>query len=242
MSGPRVTSGSDSKQDYQTPDDFLRGAVEKRFGPIQFDLAAHAGNAKHARYFAPLTFARKIDLSKVKGPEYFTAMAAELARQGASFKAAEEVLLPVVKRWSEGDESDVELVFKNEDSNAYGFDALAHSWAELSKKFSQPDGIPGLLWLNCEFGDIAPWAKKAMEEGRQGANVLLLTPLSLANWYRDFVAGKADVDHLSGRLCFDGKNPFSKDCMLSHFNEGARGQLTVWNWKTGEFHHVWIVP
>lgn len=39
-----------SKQDYATPLEFIE-AFEKRFGPICFDLAAHAGNAQHAEYF-----------------------------------------------------------------------------------------------------------------------------------------------------------------------------------------------
>ena len=39
-----------SKQDYSTPDDFMQ-AVRGRFGPIGFDLAAHAQNAKCMHYF-----------------------------------------------------------------------------------------------------------------------------------------------------------------------------------------------
>lgn len=41
-----------SKQDYGTPWEFIR-AVERRFGPIVHDLAAHAGNTKHASYYSP---------------------------------------------------------------------------------------------------------------------------------------------------------------------------------------------
>jgi len=55
MSGPRVSTGTDSKQDYATDPAFIV-AVEQRFGPIGFDLAAHAGNKKHPRYFAPREF------------------------------------------------------------------------------------------------------------------------------------------------------------------------------------------
>jgi phage N-6-adenine-methyltransferase len=42
----------ESKQDYSTPKDFL-SAVEARFGPITFDLAANGRNKKHARFFSP---------------------------------------------------------------------------------------------------------------------------------------------------------------------------------------------
>jgi phage N-6-adenine-methyltransferase len=48
--GPSVNRGR-SKQDYGTPWEFIH-AVEKRFGPIVWDLAAHAGNAKHANFYS----------------------------------------------------------------------------------------------------------------------------------------------------------------------------------------------
>jgi len=49
MTGAAFNTGK-SKQDYGTPWEFIR-AVEARFGPITFDLAAHAGNAKHFFYY-----------------------------------------------------------------------------------------------------------------------------------------------------------------------------------------------
>jgi len=39
-----------SKQDYQTPAGFMR-AFEECFGPIGFDLAAHAQNTQHEKFF-----------------------------------------------------------------------------------------------------------------------------------------------------------------------------------------------
>lgn len=42
-----------SKQDYETPWAFIR-AVEARFGPLWFDLAADAKNTKSAAYFSEL--------------------------------------------------------------------------------------------------------------------------------------------------------------------------------------------
>lgn len=47
-----TTKGSEkSKQDQGTPWEFIR-AVEARYGPIAFDLAASAHNKKHERYFS----------------------------------------------------------------------------------------------------------------------------------------------------------------------------------------------
>ena len=52
--GARISTGRNNKQDYATPAD-LMAAVERRFGPIAFDLAAHSRNAKSPNYFAPVT-------------------------------------------------------------------------------------------------------------------------------------------------------------------------------------------
>lgn len=43
-----------SRQDYGTPPEFLR-AVERRFGPIAFDLAARPDNAVTSAHFSPRT-------------------------------------------------------------------------------------------------------------------------------------------------------------------------------------------
>lgn len=47
----RVSTGAESKQDYQSPANFIE-AFELRFGPISFDLAASAHNKQHKCYFA----------------------------------------------------------------------------------------------------------------------------------------------------------------------------------------------
>ncbi len=252
MGGPRVTSGSDSKQDYSTQDDFLEN-VGSRFGPIQFDLAAHAANAKHARYFAPEMLTRKkLDLDKIRisahlagetllpaSPISRRVFIDSMVRQGAEEPEVIERLveLEAYRENNPGAPSEVDFVVKNRDKKAYGINAFAHSWAELSLKFRSPSTVlkdgstPGLLWLNCEFSDIEPWARRSLEESQKGANILLLTPVAISNWFRDLCAGQADVYLLSGRLCFDGKNVFPKDCMLTHFHPRAEGKICIWNWK-----------
>ena len=52
--GARISTGLNSKQDYPTPDEFMAAVVD-RFGPITFDLAAHAENTQSPNYFAPCT-------------------------------------------------------------------------------------------------------------------------------------------------------------------------------------------
>lgn len=92
--------------------------------------------------------------------------------------------------------------------------------------------IPGLLWLNPPFNNIAPWARKCAEESEgRGAQILLLTPASVgSNWFQDHVHGKAMVYALNPRLSFDGQNPFPKDCILSYFGFGVSG-FGTWRWK-----------
>lgn len=100
---------------------------------------------------------------------------------------------------------------------------------------------PGkLLWLNPPFGNIGPWAAKcaeyaALARARRTAldkkgRLLFLTPASVgANWYAAHVHDQARVVFLNGRLCFDGKDPYPKDCMLSVFGEPPG--FEIWRWK-----------
>lgn len=232
--GPRVTSGEDSKQDYATPDDFIR-AVEARFGPIQFDLAAHSGNKKHRRYLAPSHLVTvgtaeelNLDLHTIE----------ILNMNGVYEREATAIAFKKVDKKSKAKIYEKRVV--NDDKDAFGFDAFKHSWATLSRKFPMPNGTPGLGWLNCEFNDCERWSAKSFTEMQQGANLTLLTPAVVANWWRDNCAGKADCYLLSGRLCFDGKNVYPKDCCLSHFSPEARGRMYIWEWKADVVHQLWI--
>lgn len=218
MSGPRVSSGTDSKQDYATPAEFI-AAVEASFGEsIAFDLAAHAGNKKHARYFAPSAFVTtgtydSLGLSPTYRPtvlETFTFL-----------KKDKKTGLDIYER---------RVV--NADPEAEGFDSFDQDWAAAL--------AGGLGWLNCEFNDCGAWAKKCSGEAMRGARVLLLTPASVgSNWFRDHIAGIASVYLLNGRLSFDGVGLFPKDCMLSLFGPTVEPRIAIWNWRTDEMPMSW---
>lgn len=219
--GPRVTSGANSKQDYETPD-LLMAPVQARFGKVTFDLAAHAKNKKHERYFAPPFFTETFEkgvTSDTYGESELEALIETMIGRGVHREDAEQVV-----RDSRGKALKA-LVFKNSDAGAYKFDAMAHKWTELGG---------GLLWLNCEFGDITPWAKRCSEEGQAGANIVLLVPAMIANWARDYVFPFADVYFLNGRISFDGKNVFPKDCMIAHYHVTGGQFVNVWDWRKGE--------
>lgn len=98
--------------------------------------------------------------------------------------------------------------------------------------------IPGNLWLNPPFDNIAPWAKKCAAESVLGATVFFLVPASVgSNWFRDYVFERSWVYFLNGRLCFNGIAGYPKDCVLCQFlpphrrEHDRRHGFEVWTWK-----------
>lgn len=222
MSGPRVTSGEDSKQDYGTQRELL-DAVEQRFGPIAFDLAAHRANKKHARYFAPPV------LVMPYGPDDSPMATIEaLIAQGADTVEAHNAVEDIVVT-----KTVIKLALQNHDRDAVALDALVQDWEKHL--------AGGLGWLNCEFGDCGIWARKCMNEGQRGAETTLLTPAQIgSDWCRDNVCGHADIYFLNGRLCFDGVNPFPKDCMVSHYGPRSTGSMYLWDWRRDRIVNAWL--
>jgi len=172
----RLSTGAGSKQDYQTPRNFIE-AVERRFGKISFDLAASAHNTQHDRYFA-----------------------------------------------APGDN----------DLLAEGYDSLAQDWLELAT--TVPEG--SIMWLNPPFKRITPWARKCFEfqEAIKKTDLIVdigfLVPASVgANWYRDYLFEKTCTKFLNGRICFDGKDLFPKDCLFGLFGPGHEPDIKIWEWQ-----------
>lgn len=236
----RVSKGDQSEQDAGSPPD-LMAAVERRFGPIVFDLAAHKGNTKHARYFAPKEFVATYDPAKVARG----ILVRQLMRAGAYLDETEAAIDAL-------DGKKGEITVHNHDTEAAGLDSFEFSWAELSAMY-RTNGTPGLLWDNPEFSNIDPWAEKHALEAKRGANSVMLTPLSLgSNWWHDLCAGVADTyimtgakkgngvrkngrgrEKRNGRITFIGSTtPYPKDTMISHFHPGARGEIVLWDWRS----------
>lgn len=140
------------------------------------------------------------------------------------------------------------LQYLTETDNAL---ALDRPWRRLG----------GWLWLNPPYSHIAPWAAKAAEEARHGAQILFLVPAAVgSNWYADSLHGQAEIRFLRPRLVFEflypedyrdkkgnlspkaGKlntDPYPKDLLLAVF-DGMQRDLgvdpppaTPWNWKAG---------
>lgn len=101
--------------------------------------------------------------------------------------------------------------------------ALTQPWRTKGREFG---------WCNPPFATIAPWVEKAYREARIGARVLMLLPAAVgANWWRDWVDGKAFVLFLNGRLTFVGETtPYPKDCALLVYGPDVAPGSTVWSW------------
>ena len=99
------------------------------------------------------------------------------------------------------------------------------------------DVLEGQLWLNPPFADIAPWVEKAskLKSRPIDHDCLILVPASVGSeWFAKHVWGAAYVYLLRGRLSFDGKNPYPKDCMLLRYTgrpPALSSPTYVWDWR-----------
>lgn len=66
------------KQDYGTPWEFIR-AVERRFGPLSVDLAAHAENAKCRTFIGPEQDSLSVDWSVYGGARWLNPPFSQIA-------------------------------------------------------------------------------------------------------------------------------------------------------------------
>lgn len=91
-------------------------------------------------------------------------------------------------------------------------------------------------WCNMPFEKITPWVQKAWTEScDHGAQSALLVPLSIADWWRDWVHGKCQVLLLHGRITFVGEtSPYPKDCALLLYtpqHPAGMADYEIWSWR-----------
>lgn len=135
--------------------------------------------------------------------------------------------IAAVKRKFGVTEFDYDLAASPENTKAKHFfteeeDSLKQEWPNY-----------GDLWLNPPYAKIAPWAEKCARYCfRQKIRIFFLVPAAVgSNWWRDHVHNKAKVRFLNGRISFDGKAPYPKDCALCVY--GIEPGYEVWSWKKG---------
>jgi hypothetical protein len=212
---PEQNPGS-SLQAVGTPPALL-DAIERRYGPIVFDLSAHRANHVCPRYYAPARLVETWDPKLVaKGKDSRDLMLERLIAAGADPEEAGREIGLVV------DSKDKAIVsVMNHDRGHEGFDGLTQDWRKIG---------PGLKFANPEYSDIAPWAKKCHESRER---VALLVPLTCGNWAAEHVHGRSLVHGLRPRLVFVGHTRgYPKDLMLAMF--GLPGNPTgfeCWKWN-----------
>lgn len=121
----------------------------------------------------------------------------------------------------------------------FNLDAAASRENAITTPFY--DGSPGLdglvepwdSWTFCNppFGNIRPWVAKAWEEGEENCSAVLVPAAVGSNWWKDWVHNSAHVLFLNGRLSFDGKAPYPKDCAILLYTPYCRGGYEVWSWR-----------
>lgn len=111
--------------------------------------------------------------------------------------------------------------------------AARRYYSEAQNALVQPWKVGlGWNWLNPPFANIGPWAERAWLQSQEGAQTAMLVPAGVgANWFRDFVHGKAQVLLLNGRITFVGETmPYPKDCCLLLYGPHVTPVYTVWTW------------
>lgn len=113
-------------------------------------------------------------------------------------------------------------------SDSYTDAFKAPSWARYCRH--------GWGWLNPEFANIDPWARRCAATADEGGSVAFLVPAGVgANWYRDHVDGKALVLALNGRLAFIPDQPdwlYPKDCILALYSPLVPAGFEIWSWRS----------
>jgi phage N-6-adenine-methyltransferase len=147
--------------------------------------------------------------------------------------ATPKIFIDAVKRRFGIHEFAYDLAASRENTKAKHFfceeeDSLKQDWRK----------IRGDAWLNPPYAHIAPWAEKCAasagfkyDSGRV-RQIYFLVPAAVgSNWFAQHVDGKALVLLLNGRISFDGKAPYPKDCILAVF--GPKPGYEVWSWAKG---------
>jgi phage N-6-adenine-methyltransferase len=113
-------------------------------------------------------------------------------------------------------------------------DSLKQDWPRAITESGRSHVGPAWAWLNPPYAHIAPWAEKCAASAhiRSGRRILFLVPAAVgANWFAQHVDGQALVLLLNGRISFDGKAPYPKDCILVGY--GLEPGYEVWSWAKG---------
>jgi phage N-6-adenine-methyltransferase len=135
--------------------------------------------------------------------------------------------LAAVKQWLGVEEFALDLA-------ASEYNAVCPRWFdERQNALVQPWASEGWAWLNPPFAHLEPWVRRAYEQSRCGASLVMLVPAGVgSNWWRDWVHRRARVLFLNGRLTFVGESTcYPKDCCLLIYTPTEVPKYDVWTWR-----------
>ena len=103
---------------------------------------------------------------------------------------------------------------KLNDEFHFTLDAAAIQENAKCDRFFSPedDGLSqpwdGVVWCNPPYcRKTGKWVKKAYEESKKGATVVMLLPCRPdVSWFHDYILGKAEIRFIRGRLKFGGSS------------------------------------
>lgn len=152
-----------------------------------------------------------------------------------------DLFIRAVKHYLAIDEFVVDLAASVDNAKALRFldeahDSLAFDWGFYAGK--------GWCWLNPPFSNIEPWVVKCAANTIEGGlyqrgvprvQIALLVPASIgSDWFTNYVEGYADIIPLKGRLSFDSRGPYPKDCVLCLYGARQRSFTSYqasWDWR-----------
>ena len=93
--------------------------------------------------------------------------------------------------------------------------------------------LQGRRWLNPEFAEIEPWARKCWQETPPGSSTFMLVPASVGSlWFLLWVFEKARVFFLRPRLTFEGQaDSYPKDLILCIYDAMQAPGFETWDWR-----------
>jgi hypothetical protein len=191
-----------------TPPEFIE-ALEGEFGPLGWDLAATAENAKAPRYITP-----EIDSLAVHWHALDLITNAVNHPSFLMTREYHELLLLYGERT-------VDLVLEQERS---------------ARARDLPICLVGrFAYLNPPFKQSGVWIRKCAAEAARGARLIVLLQASIdTEYYRDHIVGKCECRLMKGRLRFTGhKTQFPKALMTLVFEPGRPARTMHWDWRTG---------
>lgn len=110
--------------------------------------------------------------------------------------------------------------------STFGQDALAETCSWIT-------GGTKILWLNPPFANIAPWARKCVQQSSLDARIALLAPAAVgSNWFNLWVRPFAYVLELTPRVTFVGhKTAYPKDLILAVYGPERFIGREPWHWR-----------